>query len=699
MLRSILLVLLGLLCAGCAAESCSGKTHGGAEAGADGGPDRGIALGDGPMATLPPPAERPRATDFSGGGRWLNASRPLTLADLAGHVVVVHFWASSCIACLEALPMIAEVEQRYGRYGVGAVGVHTSKLDTESEPERLRSAMFENGIGHPVVLDAEATVAGRWKAEARPSVFVVDARGAIAWTSAGVPKPGELVSVVRAALSEAIQARVLKQGALPAVSPEQVTTGALAFPGKVRALDKGGFAVSDTGHHRVAVVDASSGLQALAGDAVGEPGFTDGFFPEASFRRPQGLAQIGDVLYVADAGNHAIRALDLAARTVKTVAGTGALGAGALKEKADGKATALRSPWDVVAVNDLLYVALAGTHQIAVVDPKAGTITPFAGSGAEGHKDGAALEAAFDQPVGLATDGKTLWVTDAGNGGIRAIDLATQKVSTVVGQDPPAYGDIDGPAAKVRLEHPQGVLHGAAGKKDPAPALFFCDTFNSKVKRVDPRTGATRTIAGGRGHGDLFEPTGIALLGADLLVADTRHHRVARIVLRGDNDADVLVEPVPIRGLVAPVRRVVVGDKVDAGPPPAIIAARDVPTPARGTRLKLVWHLPTGTVLDEVSLVKINWDRAQFDHMEPMRDLAMQGLVVKNGFPFSVKPHPGAKTAHASGTLELRVCDEKTRKTCIDVKRPVELDLAVSGDDEGAAGPVTEIAVVLPPAQ
>src|SRR6185369_12837735 len=180
-----------------------------------------------------------------------------------GHVVVVHFWASSCIACLETLPMIAEVEQRFGQHGVGIIGVHTAKLDTESEPERLRATLAEYEISYPVAPDTSGAVAARWKATARPSVFVVDARGSIAWQSAGVPKPGELMGAVRAALSEAILCRLLKPGPLPDLKPEEVPTGGLAFPGKLVEWKSGGFLLSDTGHHRVVIADTTPAVRII----------------------------------------------------------------------------------------------------------------------------------------------------------------------------------------------------------------------------------------------------------------------------------------------------------------------------------------------------------------------------------------------------------------------------------------------------
>ncbi len=75
----------------------------------------------------------------------------------------------------------------------------------------------------------------------------------------------------------------------------------------------------------------------------------------------------GETLYVADTENHAIRAVDLASGAVRTVAGTGEQGS-ALHAMADGRATALSSPWDVATHDRTLYIAMSGTHQICRLD-------------------------------------------------------------------------------------------------------------------------------------------------------------------------------------------------------------------------------------------------------------------------------------------------------------------------------------------
>ena len=95
-----------------------------------------------------------------------------------------------------------------------------------------------------------------------------------------------------------------------------------------------------------------------------------------------------DTLYLADTNNHAIRAVDLAAQTVMTVAGTGVRGdrffPGGEPIPEAPTAVDLRSPWDVELGEDgLLYIAMAGTHQIWTLDLEADRLEVVVGSGRE----------------------------------------------------------------------------------------------------------------------------------------------------------------------------------------------------------------------------------------------------------------------------------------------------------------------------
>src|SRR5262249_13663731 len=143
--------------------------------------------------------------------------------------------------------------------------------------------------------------------------------------------------------------------------------------------------IADTGHNRILQTDLEGANPVVFG--YGEEGFEDGDANKARFNRPQGLCLDGQTLYVADTENHAIRAVDLKAGKVTTVAGTGTQASRmqALPFAGPARQTALSSPWDLVQLpgDRALYIAMAGPHQIWKLDVDSDTIGVFAGSGYE----------------------------------------------------------------------------------------------------------------------------------------------------------------------------------------------------------------------------------------------------------------------------------------------------------------------------
>jgi hypothetical protein len=90
----------------------------------------------------------------------------------------------------------------------------------------------------------------------------------------------------------------------------------LQHPTGIASIDHG-FVVSDTFNHRLRRVHMEAGTVATV--AGGDPGFRDGVGAEARFFEPGGIARIGDVLIVADTGNHALRRVDLATGAVTSL--------------------------------------------------------------------------------------------------------------------------------------------------------------------------------------------------------------------------------------------------------------------------------------------------------------------------------------------------------------------------------------------
>src|SRR4029077_417188 len=159
-------------------------------------------------------------------------------------------------------------------------------------------------------------------------------------------------------------------------------------------------------------------------------------------------------------------AIDLKDHSVTTIAGTGSQARGIPRPGASGpaKTTPLCSPWDVIqlAGDKAIYIAMAATHQIWKLDVGSETIGVFAGSGNENILDGTTASANFAQPSGLATDGENLFVADSEVSGgpvINSIQGRQPVVRTIVGQGLFEFGDKDGRAAAVRLQHCLGLSY------------------------------------------------------------------------------------------------------------------------------------------------------------------------------------------------------------------------------------------------
>ena len=425
------------------------------------------------------------------------------------------------------------------------------------------------------------------------------------------------------------------------------------------ALGDGRLAVTDTGHHRVVILRADGSVEHVIGSGL--VGKLDGAFDAASFSAPQGSSFDKGILYVADTENHVVRAANLTTRTVTTVAGTGQIGGQPLGGgRTPALATALRSPWDVLARNGQVYVALAGSHQIGAIDLGKHEVRRFAGSGREALTDGAASAAAFAQPSGLATDGKSLFVADPESSALRRVDLASGAVKTLIGKGLFDFGDVDGDVGVARLQHALGVVYAGG-------ALYVTDTYNSKLKKLDLATGRLTTLAGGSDRVALFEPGGIALDGTRLVLADTNHQRLVTVPLRGPPTVTAL----SITGLTAPTRGVAVATATET--PTLDPRAADLPVAWRVAKagaaiVTIAWQLPAGTAVNEEAPARLRWVGATGLASTPA---AVQGLGALMSAGVRVPVEVTAATASLDGVLDLVTCDVATHRVCVPVRRNV----------------------------
>src|SRR6185436_11553040 len=292
----------------------------------------------------------------------------------------------------------------------------------------------------------------------------------------------------------------------------------LLYPGKLLADERSNrLFIADSNHNRIVVSSLDGKLIELIGSGL--QGDNDGIFSQARFYRPQGLALDGDHLYVADTENHQVRVVDFTARAVHTLAGTGKQGAWS-GQGGDALRLDLNSPWDLALKTGILIVAMAGSHQLWVIDLISDQAYPYAGTGEEAKRDGAVNQATFAQPSGLAIAHNTLFVADAESNTIRAVELPPANVvTTIAGGDLFEFGDTDGKGDGVRVQHPLG-LAARDGR------VFIADTYNHKIKMLDPASGKVSTFATG-----FYEPGGLSIAGNTLFVADTNNHAIRTVDL------------------------------------------------------------------------------------------------------------------------------------------------------------------------
>lgn len=457
---------------------------------------------------------RIRAPEFPPDLVWIRPRTPRPLAALRGRFVLLDFWTYCCINCLHVLPELARLEERHGDV-LTVIGILSPKFPGEADPRRALEAVARLGIRHFVALDPALSVWRNYGVRAWPTLVLLDPEGTIRHAASGEGH-GPAISRLLDALAPGAPGLVRGPAGYP---PEPVpVSGLLAFPGKV-LVDGTLLAVADSGHHRLVLEDRRTGRVRIVGR--GSPGAQDGPPGLAAFRDPQGLARIGDTLYVADRGNHLLRAVDLGDGTVRTLAGTGARGwdpgfrPGAPPRPA--RETALASPWDLAVRDGEIWIAMAGTHQLWSYDPRRGSLSCRAGSGREDLEDGPPEQSAFAQPSGLAPLGTALVVADAETSAVRLVDPDAGRVTTLVGTGLFDFGDTTGPFEETRLQHPLGVAAGGG-------RIWVADSYNGAVKTLDPARRTSACVLDG-----LDEPGGIALDPAGTVwIAETNRHRILR---------------------------------------------------------------------------------------------------------------------------------------------------------------------------
>ncbi|KAK1295282.1 hypothetical protein QJS10_CPA16g01676 [Acorus calamus] len=500
---------------------------------------------------------------------WLNSAPLRFQRDLKGKVVLLDFWTYCCINCMHVLPDLAYLEKKYADKPLAVVGVHSAKFDNERDLEAIRNAVLRYDITHPVVNDGDMHLWRELGVNSWPTFVIIGPNGKQLAQISGEGRRKDLDDFIEAALLFYGERNILANNPIPLAlekdNDRRLSTSPLKFPGKlaVDVLNNRIF-ISDSNHNRIVVTDLEGNFIVQVGSS-GEEGLNDGTFDKATFNHPQGLAYNPkrNLLYVADTENHALREIDFVNETVRTLAGNGSKGSD-YYGGGSGMTQVLNSPWDVCydPTNELVYIAMAGQHQIWEYNVLNGVTKAFSGNGFERNLNGASSSTtSFAQPSGISLIPglQEAFVADSESSSIRALDLKTGGSRLIAGGDPVfsenlfRFGDHDGIGSDALFQHPLGICCGNNSQ------IYVADSYNHKIKKVDLTSKKVSTLAGTGIAGfkdgsalsaQLSEPSGVVDAGnGRLLIADTNNNKIRYIDL---TEKETVVGTLDLKGVPAP---------------------------------------------------------------------------------------------------------------------------------------------------
>ena len=435
---------------------------------------------------------------------------------------------------MHVLPQLRKLEEKYADV-LTVIGVHSAKFNAEKSSDNVREAVRRYGIGHPVVNDANFEIFKSYAARAWPTLMFIDPTGKVIGRHEGEFPVDALDEVLAGMIEEDEASGLFKRGPF-ALQLETNADTELSFPGKISADgERGRLVISDSNHHRLVVTDLEGNVETVIGngDSPLASGDSKGVYESLGFGHPlfdnpQGTVIDGDKLYLADAGTHTIVRVDLEAGTAETIAGTGEQ---SLYRHKGGEAlkVPINSPYDLSLNDGILYIAMAGFHQIWKMDLEEQTVAPFAGDGGEDIVDGLKDAARLAQPYGIDVSNNAVFFVDSETSSVRVAAIAEEgRVVTLVGTGLFDFGDKDAVGKEALLQHPQGLaVHN--------DTIYVADSYNSKIKSIAIGSLQVRTVAGSGKQGDVdgnssiaqfSEPAGLAVAGNKMFIADTNNHKI-----------------------------------------------------------------------------------------------------------------------------------------------------------------------------
>lgn len=288
--------------------------------------------------------------------------------------------------------------------------------------------------------------------------------------------------------------------------------------------------------YRIRKVTPQGTVTSIAGgNAVG---YADGTGSAALFNGVVGLAidNREGCLYVADFNNNSIRKVVIATGVVTTLAG-------GTQGFADGVGTAAKF-FSIGGVafdptTRMLYISDYRNYRIRKLDVATNAVTTVVGNGAGATLDGVGTNARVNGPWGMAVKGNTLYFTEFIGCTVRKMNLTTNTVTTIAGSGTGGFADSTGLLAQ--FKYPRGIA------LDALDNIYVADDNNNRIRKITSQgvvttlagNGVAATIDGSALSAQFRSPSGVAINAAgEIFVAEylgARVRKIARAASATDN--------------------------------------------------------------------------------------------------------------------------------------------------------------------
>ncbi|MBV8080739.1 MAG: cytochrome c biogenesis protein DipZ [Actinobacteria bacterium] len=159
-----------------------------------------------------------KAPELVPGGQWFN-TKPLTLKELRGKVVLVDFWTYSCINCLRTLPHLEAWYAAYHSKGLEIIGVHTPEFAFEHVASNVGAAVKRLGIHYPVMQDNDYATWTAYNNQYWPAEYLIDRTGQVRHVHFGESSYDETQNLIKELLGTKVNAKNV-----PDLTPQGLAT-------------------------------------------------------------------------------------------------------------------------------------------------------------------------------------------------------------------------------------------------------------------------------------------------------------------------------------------------------------------------------------------------------------------------------------------------------------------------------------------